>query len=226
MKAIALLSGGKDSFLSINIALMLGIEMEATITVVPSQDSMMFHHPNAHLGSVISNCLGIRNITVEEDEFEDAVSKFPKKLLVAGAIESDYQKSRLEEMCEKYGLTPFFPLWRKNNESLLLEFISTGSSGIFTSVAAEGLDETLLGREINEESLEILRIAKKRHRISLVGEGGEYETLVISSPFENCFIKIERTSVVDRGIQKNLLVEEYTVVTPSGNEKRQTGLSI
>ncbi|MEM3934574.1 MAG: ATPase, partial [Thermoplasmatales archaeon] len=121
MKAVALFSGGKDSFLSINIATMLGMDIEAAITVVPPQDSMMFHHPNAMLGSLISRCLGIRSITVSEEGFEEAISKFRGDVLIAGAVESEYQRTRLEQISCKYDLIPFFPLWRKDNESIIME---------------------------------------------------------------------------------------------------------
>ncbi|MEL9914735.1 MAG: diphthine--ammonia ligase [Thermoplasmatales archaeon] len=222
MKAVALFSGGKDSFLSINIATMLGMDIEAAITVVPPQDSMMFHHPNAMLGSLISRCLGIRSITVSEEGFEEAISKFRGDVLIAGAVESEYQRTRLEQICCKYDLIPFFPLWRKDNESIIMEFIQTGSSGIFTSVAAEGLDEGLLGKEINLSSLNYLKKIREKYGISLIGEGGEYETLVTCPNFGECCIEIERIKIVDRGIQKNLSVEKYQVI-PSRNGKRPTG---
>ncbi len=49
MKGIALISGGKDSYLSALIALINGIEIEKTITIKAQTDSMMFHFPNAIL---------------------------------------------------------------------------------------------------------------------------------------------------------------------------------
>ncbi|MGC8645344.1 MAG: diphthine--ammonia ligase [Thermoplasmata archaeon] len=222
MKAVSLLSGGKDSFLSLNIATMLGMDVVATITVLPKEDSYMFHHPNASLGSVVSQCLGIRNITSGEEEFESVISTFGGHLLVAGAVRSDYQRSKLEEICVKYGLVPFFPLWRREDEQILLEFIDSGSRGIFTSVAAEGLDESLLGKEIDQNTLKTLKSARERYGISLVGEGGEYETLVICSTFESCCIAIDSSSVVDRGLQKNLMIKKYRVIPLSGSEKRPT----
>jgi|YelNatPaOPRAMG01_1025707.scaffolds.fasta_scaffold07662_10 diphthine-ammonia ligase len=218
MKAVSLLSGGKDSFLSLNIARMIGMDIVATITVIPEEDSYMFHYPNASIGSVVSKCLGLRNIVCGEDEFESIVGSFSGHFLVAGAIRSDYQKSKLEEMSFRHGLIPFFPLWRKDEEKIIDEFLSSGSTAIFVSVAAEGLDEKLLGQKIGEETIRTLKLARERHGVSLVGEGGEYETLVTCSPLEDCCISIKSASIVERGLQKNLVIEDFSV-GPSENGK-------
>ncbi|MCL5408034.1 MAG: diphthine--ammonia ligase [Candidatus Thermoplasmatota archaeon] len=214
MKAISLLSGGKDSFLSLIIALSVGMDVERTITVKAEQDSYMFHYPNAELGSKLSEALGISNSLIMESEFNRMISRYPGYFLIAGAVESEYQKTNLEEICENFGLKTFFPLWRKNQESIIVDFISTGSEGIFVSVAAEGLGLNLLGKPINEDSLEILKKMNKKYGISIVGEGGEYETLITCSPFSATCIKIVHSVIIDRGIQKNLIIKNYETVNP------------
>ena len=214
MKAISLLSGGKDSFLSLIIALSVGMDVERTITVKAEQDSYMFHYPNAELGSKLSEALGISNSLIMESEFNRMISRYPGYFLIAGAVESEYQKTNLEEICENFGLKTFFPLWRKNQESIIVDFISTGSEGIFVSVAAEGLGLNLLGKPINEDSLEILKKMNKKYGISIVGEGGEYETLITCSPFSETCIKIVHSVIIDRGIQKNLIIKNYETVNP------------
>ena len=49
MKAIALFSGGKDSFLSAMMAEEQGYEILYGVTVVPEEYSMMFHYPNSKI---------------------------------------------------------------------------------------------------------------------------------------------------------------------------------
>ncbi|MEM0135144.1 MAG: diphthine--ammonia ligase [Thermoplasmatales archaeon] len=213
MKGISLLSGGKDSFLSLVIAISVGIDVEKTITVRAEQDSFMFHYPNAELGSRLSEIMGISNSLISESEFENTLSRFTGYFLIAGAVESEFQKTKLEQLCEEYDLKTFFPLWRKKQESIMREFISTGSTGMFVSVAAEGLDESFLGRTINEDTLKILKDLNKKYGISIVGEGGEYETLVTCSPFASKCIDVYESEIVDRGIQKNLKINAYRVVS-------------
>jgi diphthine-ammonia ligase len=212
MKGVSLISGGKDSFLSLLIALSIGMEIESTITVNAETDSTMFHFPNAKMGREISSMFGIENSIIQEHEFQETLMRFKGYFLVAGAVESEFQKTRIEAMCESYGLIPFLPLWRRNNESILMEIIESNIDTIFVSVAAEGLDEGMLGRRIDPETLEILKNLKRRYGVSMVGEGGEYETLVLGSPFNPTRIHILESRIVDRGIQKNLEILKYELV--------------
>lgn len=211
MKAISLLSGGKDSFLSLLIASSIGMEIEKTITVKAELDSYMFHYPNSELGGVLSGMLGIDNLLISETDFEQTISSYSGYFLIAGAVESEFQKTRLELLCNTHGLIPFFPLWRKNQETILKEFISTGSKCIFVSVAAEGLDVEMLGQEINEESLLALKEVNRKYGISIIGEGGEYETLVTCYPLADGCIDIVDSEIIDRGLQKNLLIKIFRI---------------
>ncbi len=211
MKGIALLSGGKDSYLSTIIAMMVGIEIEKTITVKAIEDSMMFHFPNTFLGKAVSELLNLENETIGEDEFENEIGKYRGYRLIAGAIESEYQKTRLEKLCLEKDLIPFFPLWRRNQQEILNEFIESGSKGMLVSVSAEGLDERYLGREIDPSLVKELIYLNMRYGISIVGEGGEYESLVTYSPWTNLCLRIKEKEVLNRGMQKILSIKRYEI---------------
>jgi len=62
------------------------------------------------------------------------------------------------------------------------ELIDLKFKVILVGVYAYGLDQTWLGREINAETLEKLVELNQKYQISLVGEGGEYESLVLDAP--------------------------------------------
>lgn len=53
---------------------------------------------------------------------------------------------------------------------------------MITSVSAEGLDATWLGRVLDNDALDELEALSKVHRFNVDGEGGEYETLVVRAP--------------------------------------------
>ncbi len=211
MKCISLLSGGKDSYMSTLIAMSLGMDIERTITVLPSEDSMMFHFPNASMGKAVSELLGLENIEIREDEFQDEMKSYRGYRIIAGAVESEYQKTRIERLAEDGEMKTFFPLWRRDHINIMNDFINSGSRGIFVSVAAEGLDEKFLGREIDQYSLSDLVKLKNKYGISIVGEGGEYETLVTYNPFTDLCIEIHKKEILNRGIQKNLIIREYSI---------------
>ena len=66
--------------------------------------------------------------------------------------------------------------------SILEELLDKGFEVIFVGVFAEGLDKSWLGRRLDEEAIKELLALRDRYDISLVGEGGEYETLVLDAP--------------------------------------------
>ena len=102
--------------------------------------------------------------------------------LVVGALRSDYQKTRIERMCQRLGIASFSPLWHKDQGEHMQSFLEHGFGVVFTSVSTEGMSADWVGRTLDEESLNELRDLSKRHRFNLDGEGGEFETIVVSAP--------------------------------------------
>ena len=102
--------------------------------------------------------------------------------LVVGALRSDYQKTRIERMCQRLGIASFSPLWHKDQGEHMQSFLEHGFGVVFTSVSTEGMSADWVGRTLDGESLTELRGLSKRHRFNLDGEGGEFETIVVSAP--------------------------------------------
>lgn len=102
--------------------------------------------------------------------------------LVVGALRSDYQKTRIERMCQRLGIASFSPLWHKDQGEHMQSFLEHGFGVVFTSVSTEGMSADWVGRTLDGESLNELRDLSKRHRFNLDGEGGEFETIVFSAP--------------------------------------------
>ena len=102
--------------------------------------------------------------------------------LVVGALRSDYQKTRIERMCQRLGIASFSPLWHKDQGEHMQSFLEHGFGVVFTSVSTEGMSADWVGRTLDGESLDELRDLSKRHRFNLDGEGGEFETIVVSAP--------------------------------------------
>ena len=184
MKAISLFSGGKDSFLSALIAMEQGHDIIATVTVQPHEDSMMFHFPNHIHAGAVADLLGLRNIIISEDTFREEIEIIVRETkaeaLISGAIASNYQKTRIERMCTEMGIVSITPLWLMDQERELNSVISSGIRAILVSVSADGLGKEYLGRAIDHELISDLLMLKDKHRINISGEGGEYESFVIS----------------------------------------------
>ncbi|MGH0154168.1 UNVERIFIED_CONTAM: hypothetical protein FKN15_052342 [Acipenser sinensis] len=68
-----------------------------------------------------------------------------------GAILSDYQRIRVENVCKRLNLQPLAYLWRRNQEDLLREMISSNIQAMIIKVAAFGLDpDKHLGKTLDQ----------------------------------------------------------------------------
>lgn len=181
MKSVCLLSGGKDSFLSAVYAMEQGIDVVRAITVLPEEDSMMFHVPNIRFAEQVASILDLSVEFVGEDKFAESLadaSKHGIECVISGAIASEYQKTRIERLCTELGLVSFTPLWRKTQRAILDEIINSEVHAIIVSVSAEGLGREMLGRKLDMALIEELENISASREINIAGEGGEYETFV------------------------------------------------
>jgi len=181
MKAISLFSGGKDSFLSAMIAKEQGYEILYGITIVPEEYSMMFHYPNSKISEYAASLLGFGIKYIPENEYINYITEKCKggiDAIVTGAIASDYQKTRIEQLCYDTDTIVYSPLWRKNQEYIIEQLILREIKAMIVSVSADGLTENDLGSTIDFNYLQHLKHIGKKYGINIAGEGGEYETFV------------------------------------------------
>ncbi|MBU2617091.1 MAG: TIGR00289 family protein [Euryarchaeota archaeon] len=204
MKLAALVSGGKDSTFAMYKALQAGHEVIDLITIKSQNpNSYMYHTPNIHLTELFSKASGIPLLVEEssgekERELEDlerALRKVDVGGVVVGAIESEYQASRVERICKSLGLDVYAPLWHQDSEVLLREMVQVLDIRI-THVAAFGFDKSWLGRKMDEKTIEDLKVLSKRYGIHISGEGGEYESVVLNAPFFAKKIELVKTEKI------------------------------
>lgn len=226
MKLAALTSGGKDSMLAMHLMKIAGHEIVFLLNMIPrSSESYMFHYPNADKVSLISQALEIPLITgktegEKEKELEDLRNLLEKAKrrgvegIITGAIASNYQRQGIEKLCNELGLKAFSPLWNKSGAEIWQMLFKNNFRVILTSVSAQGLTKSWLGREIKKDIFEELKKIAEKHRFHLAFEGGESETFVVDMPLYKREIKIEEAEVVwqeNRGfleIKKAVLVEK------------------
>jgi len=191
MRVAALFSGGKDSVFAVYIAQHYGWDVSHLVSLLPKKpDSWMFHSINIHQTSLLAKALGIplvQQVTAgeKESELEDLTTILEKLKVdgvISGAIASEYQRTRIEKICYNLGIKSFTPLWHKNQELLVRDQVKAGFHIIIVGVFAEGFDETWLGRTIDQDTIADLVHLQKKKGINIAGEGGEYETLVLSGP--------------------------------------------
>lgn len=126
--------------------------------------------------------LRLKNVTVE------AVS--------SGAILSTYQKNRVENVCERLGLTSLAYMWQRDQPELLAEMIENGLTAMLIKVACMGLDKRHVGKTLGQLQPYLLRI-KDEYGVNVCGEGGEYETFVLDAPIFKKRIVIDEFKLVE-----------------------------
>ncbi|KAI9783993.1 MAG: hypothetical protein M1839_002938 [Geoglossum umbratile] len=110
-----------------------------------------------------------------------------------GAILSDYQRTRVESVAVRLGLVPLSYLWQYPHlcngleTSLLDDMGAVGQDARIIKVASGGLDASFLWENVAEQRTK-RRLMKAMGRFgglgggTVLGEGGEYETLVVDGP--------------------------------------------
>ncbi|MEM0086180.1 MAG: diphthine--ammonia ligase [Zestosphaera sp.] len=211
MRGVALYTGGKDSHFALMEALRAGILVDLLIIVVPvASDSWMFHSVNIEFSRLHADLIGVNEVTIrssgiKELEVSEVLSSLKKlnlrsryEYLISGAVASKYQKERVDLIAEELGLDHVAPLWGRDQRTLLLEEVKH-MSFIITAIQAYGLNMKWLGTIINEGNVDEFLNDLEKHGVSPVGEGGEFETYVISSKlFRRGGVYIESAKLIKR----------------------------
>ncbi|KAK6461756.1 adenine nucleotide alpha hydrolase [Scheffersomyces coipomensis] len=225
MKFVALISGGKDSFFNIHHCLSQGHELIALANLYPQDpnkdeiDSFMFQTVGHDIIDNYSQLLNVplyrQAITggssnqhleysiTKDDEIEDLYQLLSKvksnhpdvEGVSCGAILSHYQRSRVENVCDRLSLTSLAYLWQRDQYELMQEMCQNLLDARLIKVAAIGLNENHLGKSISQLFAQLVKL-NQLYEVHICGEGGEFETLVFDSPI----FKDKKLAVIDKQI--------------------------
>lgn len=184
-------SSGKDSAIALYHLQQAGLEVSQLITTV-----------NSHFGRVSMH--GLRRELLEQQAMETGIPlsiiDMPKEpsmkdydALMAealGTLEKDGfthcgfgdifledLKSYREQQLVPFGIKGIFPIWQQDTKALLQEFIALGFKAIVICLKSDLLDESFLGREIDEAFIQDLP-----DDVDPCGENGEFHTFCYDGP--------------------------------------------
>lgn len=233
MRVVALISGGKDSCFNMMQCIAAGHEVVALANLYPvgkdELDSFMFQTVGYQGIEYIAEATGLplyregtsgqskmqekHYYPTENDEVEDLFrllntvkEKENVDAVSSGAILSDYQRIRVENVCNRLGLISLSYLWRRDQEELLREMIETSINAVMIKVAALGLEPRFLGKSISEMHSHLAKIREK-YGVNICGEGGEYETFTLDCPL----------------FSKSIVIDEYESVMHSSDDIAPVG---
>jgi len=221
VKLGALISSGKDSVFAMYTMIKQNYSVECMITLESENlDSFMFHTPTVKLVRLQSEATGIPLVIHQtkgekEKELEDlkkAIKKAKEKYkiegVITGAIFSNYQRNRIEKVCDSLSLKIFSPLWHINQETEMREIVREGFEFVISKVAAEGLNKNWLNKKIDNKMINRLVELNQKIGFNVVGEGGEFETLVLNGPVFNKKIEIKKSEIIEEDENTATLVVE------------------
>ena len=224
MRLGVLFSGGKDSTLALHLAAEKD-EVVCLITLVSkNKESYMFHTPNIDVTGLQAEALGLPLVSVitegkKEEELADlekaiveAKSKFGIEGIVTGAVESVYQSTRIQRICDKLKHQCYNPLWKHDQKDLLESLIKKKFKVIISGIFAYPLDETWLGKQIDPEVIARLVELQAKYGISPSGEGGEIETTVLDAPMFKQKLEITDATVDAKGNSGVYIIKQMHLV--------------
>ncbi len=204
MKVVCLVSGGKDSILALWLALHQ-FEVISILTVISSCfESLLFHIPNSQYVAIIADMLEVPhqiimidscNVEEEINALKAVLTESGAEAVITGGIRSEFQRFKFNRAAYLANMKCFSPLWRVSPKFLLSELIGNNFNVIISSVSGMALKRELLGKKITPDLLKELQQAVPESELSMIGEGGEFESFVLDAPFFPACIDILESKV-------------------------------
>lgn len=206
MKAVCSWSGGKDGCFACYKAINAGHEISRLVNFISQEyRRVRFHGTEARLIQLQAEAIGIpllqRETTADgyEEEFKEAVrSILPTGVegMVFGDIYLQENRKWTHKVCAELGIEPIEPIWGRDPEELLLEFIEAGFEARIVSARADLFGQEWINRTVDEGFAEYLRA----NGIDFCGENGEFHTFVTDGPlFKRAVRIIKGRSVLRTG---------------------------
>ena len=225
-RAAVLFTGGKDSTCAIQLMRERGYSIACLVTILSeNQESYMLHTASIETTKLSSIALDIplfvgRTKGIREEEVEDisvsidsARREHEFGTIASGGNASNYQKVRIQSIADKLGLSLESPLWGVDQSNYLHDLVRRGYKFILTSVSAEGLDKSWLGKEIDSNSVTEIISLSKRFGFNPSFEGGEAETLVLDCPlFGKKMLRIVSSDIDWHGSYGRLMIKQVELV--------------
>ena len=184
-------SGGKDCALALDRATRAGIDVTRLISFYDSATRRVrFHATRVELleAQAAAAGIGLHAIPTSWPQMEASLGRELASLSAegfAGVVFGDIHladvRAWYESRVTAAGLAHVEPIWGEPPETLLREFVASGGRAVVTCVELARLDESWLGRIIDETFATDIRATAA----DACGENGEYHSFAFAGPVFN-----------------------------------------
>lgn len=205
-------SSGKDASLAL-----YQLQKEDKYSIDKLLTSMNAHHNRVTMHGLRRELLdqqiksiGLSANTVElpeettMDEYNQIMSLSMKNLKSEGYTDCGFGdifledlRTYREEQLKLHGIRGHFPLWKKDTKEIIAEFIKLGFKAVVLCVTSDLLDESFLGREIDDNFINDLP-----KEVDPCGENGEFHTFCYDGPIFREPVKFKRGENVYKEYRK------------------------
>jgi len=212
IKAIFNWSGGKDSALCLYEILMNEhISIISLVTTINKEkDRISMHGVRTSLLEMQSDSMNIplRKIFLDEMPSMESYNHQMREMLsqyknvgvthsIFGDIFLEDLKKYRDEKLSEVGMNGIYPLWNRDSKEIMESFIKHGFKSVVVCVNAVYLDESFLGRELDQSFIDDLP-----KNVDICGENGEYHTFVYDGPIFDYPISFEKGEKVFKNYTK------------------------
>ena len=188
MRCAVMWSGGKDSALAAHRARRDGLAIACLVNFYDEETGRVrFHATRTELIAAQAEAIGVplvqRGTTWPGFELVfretlDALGREGIEGVVFGDIHLADVRAWYEARVRAAGLAQVEPLWAEEPRDLLAEFVAGGGRAVVTCCESEKLDESWLGRIIDERFVRDIASIP----IDPCGENGEYHSFAFAGP--------------------------------------------
>ena len=117
-----------------------------------------------------------------EENYKQTLFNLKKHKIDAGVfpyINNDSQKEMMENFCASQSMGISIPLWQRDKEGILSEFLELGFKAKIIAVNEKFLTRDFLSKDLDKDIIEEFR----QKKIDLFGENGEYQTILYDAPY-------------------------------------------
>lgn len=213
-------SSGKDSALALYKVLQSGTyDVQTLFTIIKESSKIAMHETGIELLKQQADSIGIPltvlefDLTAPLDDYKKSLGihmeKFKEQeidIALFGDLYLENLRNQRIENCRRQGIQAEFPLWNSKPRELLQEFIAVGFKSIVTCVDGSVLDESFVGRVIDESFLNDLPAG-----VDICGENGEYHSFVFDGPIFRKPVEFEVVSryYKDYSNETNTMLNRY-----------------
>ena len=221
MKTAISWSGGMESALACYKASKEGYDIKYLVVFV-AETWPAFCHP-LKIMELQAKSIGIPLLKLPVKEpYEQSYREAIKKLIAKGIegivtgdiyVVDDLHGRWMDKVTEGLDIKVIMPLWEQNTSKVLNEELSSGFKSIFTCLGQQWFTQEWLGKELNLNSVEDLKLLAKEKGMDPCGENGEYHTMTIDGPNFKESIDISKFSKEKNNDRLFIKISEYSSQT-------------